>query len=469
MPRAARALAAAVLLAPLSSRPVQDSSAHPPCTGRYADTLGAMAAAPRERESRPSADWVYCLRAVATYEHVQYRRGGKLVHQYVTKVRHGTGFGIRKRNGESLVATNQHVIAFPEVTGDGQDLEGVPAGSRRVRIEIRIVANEAEPDSPAQPVLRPVIVDEPLDIAVLATHEPLRTMPYRLGRSADLRVGNAVLARGYPLGAFPAANAGRVIGLGQRDVERGWDHEDFAVDALLNLGSSGSPVLAVSCETGEPEVVGVYHAGYRNAQGLNVVIAVDQLRAVLEELRAPARPISRAELEPDPAEARAALRLGPVLFPFGGRAVRAERQGEVVRFSVLDAGFPLSARVELTVLDRGAPADGRAAELRESLWAQLALVLRYRAAEGGAEAGRSQVSGTRDSRLSGTRDGTRERLVARIREEEEEQQQLLAALRVGADGFSEITRVDRDPAARGRGKTAGPALLPPVEVILGPR
>src|SRR6266540_6451614 len=107
-------------------------------------------------------------------------------------------------------------------------------------------------------------------------------MPYRYGRSPDPRVGDAVLVRGYPLGAFPASNAGHVIGLGQRDLERGWDHEDFAVDALLNLGSSGSPVLAVSCETGEPELVGVYHAGYRGAQGLNVVVAIDQLRPVLD-------------------------------------------------------------------------------------------------------------------------------------------------------------------------------------------
>jgi serine protease Do len=451
MPRAARALATALLLAPLA-RPAQGAPARPPCSGRYADTLTAMTAAARERESRSSADWIHCLRATATYEHVHYRRGGKLVHEYVTKTRHGTGFVLRERNGEWLVATNQHVVSFPEVTGDGQDLEGIPAGARRVRVDLHVVQSESEPDSPDQIALRPVVVDEALDIAVLASREPLKAMPYRFGRSADLRVGDAVLARGYPLGAFPAANAGRVIALGQRDIERGWDHEDFAVDALLNLGSSGSPVLAVSCATGEPEVVGVYHAGYRSAQGLNVVIAVDQLRGLLDDLRAPARPVAAEDPPGDPAEARAALGRGPVLFPFGGRAVRAERQGEVVRFSVLDPAFPLSTRVELTVLDRGAAADGRAAELRSALWDQLALVLRYRSAEAAADARRAPAS--------------RDRIAAHIQRGEEDQQQLLAAVRAGVDGFAQITR---DPAARGRPEGASPQGTPPVEVIFGAR
>jgi serine protease Do len=445
---AARALVAALLLAPLASRPAQGAKARPPCTARYADTLAAMTPAARDRESRPTADWVYCLRATAVYEHVQYRRGGKLVHEYHSKTRHGTGFAYQKRGGEWLVATNQHVVAFPEVTGDGHDLEGIPAGARRIRSEVRIVTSEAEPDAPEQTVLRALLSDDALDIAVLATREPLRTIPYRLGRSADLRVGNAVLVRGYPLGAFPASNAGRVIGLGQHDLERGWDHEDFAVDALLNLGSSGSPVLAVSCETGEPEVVGVYHAGYRNAQGLNVVIALDQLRPALDDLHAAPRQAAR-EPAADPAEARAALTRGAVLFPFGGRAVRAERSGDAFRFAVLDEAFPLSTRIELSILDRGLAAEGQAADLRAALWEQLALVLRYRAAEVGLDGRRSPP--------------VRERIAARVRRGEGEQEQLLAAAKAGAEGFTPTRRGERDPAGADR---AGRGV---VEITLGAR
>jgi serine protease Do len=460
MPRASRALLPAALAAlaslPAQGAPVERGEGRPPCPSRYADTLTAMSAASRERESRPGADWVHCLRATAVYEHLSYGRGGKVLHAYHAKTRHGTGFAFRKRGGEWLVATNHHVVAYPEVTGEGQELDGVPAGARRVRTEVRIVASESDPDSPEQIVLRPVLVDEPLDLAVLASREPLRLAPYKLGRSADLRVGTAVLVRGYPLGAFMAVNAGRVIGLGQRDLERGWDHEDFAIDALLNLGSSGSPVLAVSCETGEPELVGVYHAGYRNAQGLNVVVAIDELRGTLEELRAPPRARAAAEPPADPAEARAALAQGPLVIPFGGRTVRVERLGDEVRFSVLDASFPLSMRVDLSIVDRGAAADGRAAELRAALWEQLALVLRYRAAEA--------ASGAR--RLPGA---ARERIAARVSRDEGEQEQLLAAVRAGAEGFAQITRSERDPAAQGPSDGAERPGRGALEVILSPR
>jgi serine protease Do len=254
-----------------------------------------------------------------------------------------------------------------------------------------------------------------------------------------VRVGDAVLVRGFPLGAFAALNAGRVIGTGQRDQERGWDHEDFAIDALLNLGSSGSPVLAISCETGEPELVGVYHAGYRGAQGLNVVVAIDQLRGALDRLEPTVRPASvSAEPAPDLAAARAALAKGPVLMPFGGRAIRVERAGEGARFVLLDASYPLSSRVEVAIVDRGGALPGerlaRTAELRAALWEQLDLVLRYRRAE--ASEARTAAS-------------ARERLALLIRDREEDQSDLLAAVRAGADDLVTITNSEWSAAPSG--------------------
>lgn len=403
------------------------------CVGRrYADTLSAMKAAAREREARPAADYVYCLRATAVYEHLSYGRGGKLRRQYYTKTRHGTGFAYGARGGESLVATNHHVVDFPEVTGEDTELEGVPAGSRRVREEVRIVTSEAEPEAPGQHALSAVVSDEALDVAVLSTPTKLRTLPYRTGSARDLRVGDAVLVRGFPLGAFPAANAGRVIAVGQRDLDRGWDHEDFAVDALLNLGSSGSPVLAVSCTTGEPELVGIYHAGYKGAQGLNVVVGIDQVRGLLEGLRASPREVAARDPGVDRASARAVLAKGPVVMPFGGRVVRAELSGGGVRFSLLDASYPLSTRVELAVLDTGPRSGPGGDELSEALWEQLGLVLHYRRVE--------------EERESASASSARARVEEHIRDREEEQADLIAAAEAGADGLALIGGAVRDPA-----------------------
>jgi len=106
-------------------------------------------------------------------------------------------------------------------------------------------------------------------------------------------------------------------------------------------------------------------------------------------------------------------------------------------------------------VDRGAAADGRPAELRAALWEQLGLVLRYRSAEEGPEARRSPA--------------VRERIAARLRRGEEEQEQLLAAVKAGAEGFDQITRSERDPAAKGPPEAGDRVPRGGVEVILAPR
>jgi serine protease Do len=442
----------------------------PFCAGEYADLVSSMSRATRAFESSADADYTYCIRTTATYEHVSYAKGGKLRRHYVRHVRHGTGFAYRAKDGEWWLATNEHVAEHPEVTEADSDVEGVPAGSRKVRETVKIVQGEGDDDEATQIPLTKVATDEALDVAVLKTRHPLRLMPYRIGRSSALRVGNIVQVRGYPLGAFAAANAGRVISTGQLDRERAWSHEDFAVDALLNAGNSGSPVFAVSCRTGELELVGIYHAGYKDAQGLNVVVSVDQLKELLDTGKAPARPDPRVDA-PDRGALLARVRAAaaPFVMPFGDRAVRVEARGAGARFELLDADFPLTSAVQVALVYGGgdlaeptalvlprrfgdreiawASLDGAwrdpGLRLHEALWRQLAAVLAHREAEARARAlpeARATLSAS----------------AARIRGRRGEQRDILQAVDFDADEMA-WSEAPLDGAPSHLGRPADPA------------
>jgi serine protease Do len=328
----------------------------PTCTGDYAEFLSSLRPENLAFEASPDASYSYCIRNVATYEHIFYGKGGKIRKQYIRHTSHGTGFAYRTKDGEYFVATNHHVAEHPDVTEDEKSVDGVPPGSRKVREVLKIVKNEGDDYEPGMVTLTKVASDEALDMAVTKTRHPLKIMPYRIGRSGLLKPGNAVQVRGYPLGVFAAANTGKVIAVNQPDRERGWNHDDFAVDALLNSGSSGSPVFAVSCRTGELELVGVYHAGYREAQGLNVVVGVDQFRDFLETLKPGHRDLALAAGEvalADRQATAASLRRGavPVVIPFGERSVRVESAEGTTRFSLYESDYPLSTRVHMQLVD----------------------------------------------------------------------------------------------------------------------
>ena len=44
-------------------------------------------------------------------------------------------------------------------------------------------------------------------------------------------------------------------------------------------------MFAVSCKTGEFELVGIFHARYAGASALNVVVAIDQVRELMTTLK----------------------------------------------------------------------------------------------------------------------------------------------------------------------------------------
>ena len=329
----------------------QVRSARPPlapplpnsCPGEYADNFSALASKVRRLETQ-LASYTFCIRTTATYECPSYGVDGDLVHKRTQVIAHGTAFAYRRGGAGTLLLTNQHVADWPIVTDDDHPAEDVPAGCRRVNEQLSIVENEADSYERDDIPLSRVVGDPQMDIAVLSTASKLPVLPWKIGHSARLKERNIVDVRGFPLGVFKATNVGKVVSSYDHDTYKEWDHDDFVVDALLSPGNSGSPVLAISCKTGEFELVGVYHAGYTRGSALNAVVGIDQIRGLITTLKPTPRRDLNAQLDVS-ARARmsaAAQNTLEPFFPLGSltASVRTRNDG-VFFFELFNRSFPM--------------------------------------------------------------------------------------------------------------------------------
>ncbi len=315
------------------------------CSGEYADDFSALLPKAREVESQV-ASYTFCIRTAAIYECPSYGTDGNLKRKKRRVVAHGTGFAYRQDNGDTLLLTNEHVAEWPAVTDEEHTVEDVPPGCKRVSDSLKIVDSDSDTYEADDIPLARVVADPQLDIAVLKAKGPLPVVPWKIGRSAGLKERNVVDVRGFPLGVFKATNVGKVISAYDHDSYRDWDHDDFVIDALLSPGNSGSPVFAISCKTGEFELVGIYHAGYTRGSALNVVIGIDQVRDLMTTLKRTPRTRTEVTAALD-AAARAQLLAASTLtlepfFGFGSMtaAVRTRADGALL-YEVLDREFPV--------------------------------------------------------------------------------------------------------------------------------
>lgn len=341
---------------PTAPNAVQRAVAQAACSGEYADAVFAESAAMRAFEREPAANFSYCLRNTATYECLFYGDDGKVHKKHVDVTAHGTAFAYRvQKNGETLLLTNDHVATWPAVTDDDDPVEGVPNGCKKVEEQLHIVKDEDDDYRPGWIAVQKVVSDPVLDAAVVKTRAHLNVMPYRIGRSGLLRVGNFVEVRGYPLGLLEATNTGKVVDAYDLDRENGWYHTDFLTDALLTKGNSGSPVLAISCRTGEPELVGIYHAGYRDSPALNAVVGIDQLHALMDHFTPSPPPPDPDEVPPGPklrvhTLAWLAQPTTTPLFPLGDRTARVRRDKDgTLYYDIFADDFPSSATVSVSL------------------------------------------------------------------------------------------------------------------------
>ena len=107
--------------------------------------------------------------------------------------------------------------------------------------------------------------------------------PAKIGRSAELQVGQEVIAIGHALGlpGGPTVSKGVISALGRSiDVDSRTTMVDLIqTDASINPGNSGGPL-----SNAKGEVIGINSAGIRGSQGIGFAINIDDAQLVVDQL-----------------------------------------------------------------------------------------------------------------------------------------------------------------------------------------
>jgi serine protease Do len=167
------------------------------------------------------------------------------------------------------VLTNEHVVTLGGAVTEGQ--------------KITVVFNDGQ-RAPATLVGS----DPKMDLAVIKVDADVSTV-IQLGRSADLAVGDTVLAIGSPLGETDTVTQGIVSALNRPIVVGGEDGEPAVYDAIqtdaaINHGNSGGPLVD---STGA--LVGINTSIISTSEeggsiGLGYAIPIDDARPVAEQI-----------------------------------------------------------------------------------------------------------------------------------------------------------------------------------------
>jgi S1-C subfamily serine protease len=172
----------------------------------------------------------------------------------------GSGFVIDR---EGHVITNNHVV-------EGATDVSVKLGDSEQSFDAEVVGT-----------------DPGTDIALLKVDAPADEFhPLRLGRSAELEVGDPVVAIGNPFGLERTVTSGIVSAL-QRNIQapNGFSISHvIQTDAAINPGNSGGPLINAA-----GEVIGINAqiatGGGGGNVGIGFAIPIDTLRANLEQLK----------------------------------------------------------------------------------------------------------------------------------------------------------------------------------------
>lgn len=267
----------------------------------------------------------------------------------------GSGFIISK---QGFIITNNHVIAGADEIkvrlSDGREFKAEVKGS-----------------------------DEKLDLALIKIDAKEDLPVAELGDSAQIRVGEWVMAIGNPFGLAQTVTAGIVSATGR--VIGSGPYDDFIqTDASINPGNSGGPLF-----NAEGKVIGINTAIVAGGQGIGFAIPVNMAKDVLSQLEEKGKVtrgwlgVTMQPMSPELAKsfglegekgalvtdvvkdgpaANAGLRSGDIILEFDGKKIN-----EMSELPRLVAAEPIGKAVKIKVLREGKPREftvsvGRLAE-----------------------------------------------------------------------------------------------------------
>ena len=218
-------------------------------------------------------------------------------------------------------------------------------------------------------------MDSLSDIALLKVSVHKKLVPFELGDSEKLQVGEWVAAIGNPHGYKHTMTKG-IISAVKREIDDLNLFPLLQTDASINFGNSGGPLVNL-----KGEVVGVNQAIVRGAMGLNFAIPINNVKEVLKDLKSfgfVRRGFIGVEFYSDgqkgalvtnvisgsPAQ-KAGLKITDRIIEFAGKQIKTPRElpkavrktsvGKKVSVKVIRNGKQISLNITPQILEKNNP------------------------------------------------------------------------------------------------------------------